>query len=226
MMGNGTTYLNGTYTAGTANYNYDGLAAGTYYVKIFTYYDNGFAPYTLSNTFTAPTQANDVEPDGTVAQAKVLPLNGKKTGHIDYYYNVHRDTIDWYKFTTTGDGLVKLTMASANGQNVYWQLYDNNGTTYINGTYTAGTASYYTDGLAAGTYYVKVFTYYVMALHLIHSVTVYLHPPSPMMRSQTIFLLRQSVSLSIQRLKDTLTITITFSVTPLIGTSLLPRKME
>ncbi len=157
--GNGTTVLNGTYTSGTANYNYDGLAAGTYYVKIFCYSTSGFATYTLTNTFTAPAQANDVEPNGTPAQAKVLPLNGKKTGHIGYYYTVHRDTVDWYKFTTTGDGKVKLTMTPANGQYVYWQLYDNNGTTYLNGTYTSATASYYTDGLAAGTYYVKIFAY-------------------------------------------------------------------
>jgi len=157
--GNGTTYLNGTYTAGTFNYNTDGLAAGTYYVKIYSYSTSGFAPYTLTNTFTAPTQANDVEPNGTPAQAKILPLNGKKTGHIDYYYNVHRDSVDWYKFTTTGDGRVKLTLAVANGQYVYWQLYDNNATTQLNISYTAGTASYNTDGLAAGTYYVKIFAY-------------------------------------------------------------------
>ncbi len=57
-------------------------------------------------------------------RANAMSLNGSITGHIGFYYNHARDTIDWYKFTTTGDGLVNLQLASSNGQNVYWQLYD------------------------------------------------------------------------------------------------------
>ena len=157
----GTTVLGSTYTAGTASYSVDGLAAGTYYIQIYPYYAGQLPAYTLSNTLTAATPANDAEPDSTRAQALILPLNGSKTGHIGYYYNHHRDSVDVYKVTTTADGRLRLTMASANGQNVYIDLYDNNGTTLLGSAYTAGTAVLVDkDGLAAGTYYIRIHTYY------------------------------------------------------------------
>ncbi len=157
----GTTVLQSTYTAGTSSYSVDGLAVGTYYIQIYPYYPGQMPAYTLSNTLTAATPANDAEPDSTRAQALVLPLNGSKTGHIGYYYNHHRDSVDVYKVTTTADGRLRLTMASANGQNVYIDLYDNNGTILLGSAYTAGTAVLVDkDGLAAGTYYVRIHTYY------------------------------------------------------------------
>ncbi|MEP6468022.1 MAG: T9SS type A sorting domain-containing protein, partial [Parafilimonas sp.] len=141
--------------------NQDGLAAGTYYIRVHTYYTTEYAPYTLSDSLFTPTISNDIEPDSTRAQALTLPLNGNAKGHIGYYYNNHRDSVDWYKVTTNADGRLRLTMTSANGQNVYADLYDNNGTTFITGTYTSGSAVVVNqDGLAAGTYYIRVHTYY------------------------------------------------------------------
>ncbi|MEP6466842.1 MAG: PPC domain-containing protein, partial [Parafilimonas sp.] len=156
----GTIQLHGgTYTSGTTNYTVDGLAQGTYYIKVYCYYSTDTSSYYISDALTVPAQANDVEPDSTRAQAIVLPLNGSKTGHIGYYYNNHRDSVDWYKVTTNADGRLRLTMTSANGQNVYADLYDNNGTTFITGTYTSGSAVVVNqDGLAAGTYYIRVHT--------------------------------------------------------------------
>lgn len=152
----GTTVLGGTYSNGAFNVAKDGLAAGTYYVKINCLYASGFAPYTLSNTFVSPAQANDTEPDSTVAQALTLPLNSSVTGHVGYYYNNHRDTVDWYKVTTTSDGLLRLSLTPANGQYTYVTLYDNNGTTLLNNSYSNVAFTQSTDGLAAGTYYVRV----------------------------------------------------------------------
>ena len=150
---------NRTYTSTNSNYTVDGLAAGTYYIKIFPYDNSSFAPYTISNTLTVPAQANDAEPDSTRAQAIVLPLNGSKTGHIDYYYNNHNDSLDMYKVTTTADGALKLTLAIPNNHYVYFALYDNDATTLIQQTYTSTNSSYTVDGLAAGTYYIKIFPY-------------------------------------------------------------------
>lgn len=158
---NGTTVLNSGYTAGTTTVSKDGLAAGTYYLKLYPYYGGQLPAYTISNTLTVPVQANDVEPNNTKNLAKVLPLNNSKTGHINYYYNNIKDTFDWYKVTTNADGRLRLTMTSANGQNAWAYLYDNDGTTLLASGYTSGSAIVVNkDGLAAGTYYIRVNTYY------------------------------------------------------------------
>ncbi len=159
---NGTTEIASGNTDGTAYVvNKDGLAAGTYYVKIKTFYNDHFAPYTLSDSLFTPTEANDIEPNDSRAQALVLPLNGKKTGHINYYYNNHKDSTDWYKVTTNADGRLRLTVKSGNGQNVWAYLYDNDGITELKAGYTSGNAVVVDkDGLAAGTYYIRVNTFY------------------------------------------------------------------
>ena len=157
----GSTLLSQQYTSGNITVSKDGLAAGTYYVKLYPYYSGEKPNYTIANTLTVPAQANDDEPNNTTGQANVLPLNNKKTGHINYYYNGATDSEDWYKVTTTEDGRLRLTMASANGQNVWAYLFDNDGTTQLAAGYTSGTAVVVNkDGLAAGTYYIRVNTYY------------------------------------------------------------------
>lgn len=158
---NGTTLLANGYTLGTTTVSKDGLATGAYFIRLVPYYAGQMPVYTVSNTLTKPTQANDAEPNDSKAQAIDLPLNASKTGHVNYYFNNKKDSSDWYKVTTTADGRLRLTMASANGQNVWAYLYDNNGTTLLASGYTSGTAVVVNkDGLAAGTYYVRVNTYY------------------------------------------------------------------
>ena len=156
----GSTQLNSMSPYGTQTMSTDGLAAGTYYVRITAYYGNGYIPYTLSNTFTAPAETNDTEPNGTLAQATNFNLNSTRTGHVNYYYNLTRDTADLYKITTTVDGNINLTMTSGNGQYIQVWLYDNDGTTQLNYMVPYGTQTISTDGLAAGTYYVKITAYY------------------------------------------------------------------
>jgi len=157
---NGTTLLKSAYSNASFTLSMDGLAAGTYYVKINCYYNNQFSPYTLINNLVLPAESNDAEPNNTRAQAITLAINSKKTGHTGYYYNNKRDSSDWYKITTTTDGLLKLKLTPANGSFVWVYLYDNNGTTLLNSSYSNTPFSQSTDGLAAGTYYVKVNCYY------------------------------------------------------------------
>ncbi|MBV9960965.1 MAG: T9SS type A sorting domain-containing protein, partial [Parafilimonas sp.] len=156
----GTTSLGNVVTASTAYLNVDGLSAGTYYVQIGTYYTNQFAPYTITDSLFKPAQANDAEPDSTKATALTLAVNSTTTGHIDYYYKNHRDLIDFYKITTTADGLIQLKLSSGNGYNVQATLYDNDGTTSLGNLVTASTAYLNVDGLSAGTYYVQINSYY------------------------------------------------------------------
>lgn len=157
---NGTTYLAGSYTTITATFSKDGLAAGTYYLKTFTYYSNEFAPYTISNSFTASPYTNDTEFNGTRATALSFISNGSASGHTGYYYNSSRDTIDFYAVTLPVDGKFSWTITSENGQNVYALLYDNDGTTYLGGSYTTNSVTFSINDLAAGTYYIAVRTYY------------------------------------------------------------------
>ena len=157
---NGTTVLNNITTSGTADLSTDGLAAGTYYVQINSYYNTQFEPYTLADSLFPAPVANDAEPDSSRATALTLAQNSSTTGHINYYYNNHRDTLDFYKITTNADGLLRLRLTSKNGNNVSAYLFDNNGTTVLNNVTTASTADLSTDGLAAGTYYVQINSYY------------------------------------------------------------------
>lgn len=157
---NGTTNFGGNYTTTTATYSADGLSAGTYYIRIRTYYNSEFAPYTISNTLTLPPVANDIEPNGTYQQALTINLDDTIKGHIGYYYNFLDDTLDWYKVTTTLDGKINFYMQSLNGQNVYLNLYDGNGALLLGGNYTSSAGTWEVDGLAAGTYYFRVRTYY------------------------------------------------------------------
>ncbi len=149
----------------------DGLAAGTYYIKVQPYSNTEFADYTFADSLFTSSIANDAEPNGSKALAKVLPLNSSKTGHVGFYYNNQRDTSDWYKVTTNADGLLRLTFTNAHS-NIYGTnlldvivtLYDNDGITQLgsfepyNGTNPV-TGSLLTDRFAAGTYYVKVQPY-------------------------------------------------------------------
>ncbi|HUM48420.1 MAG TPA: hypothetical protein PLD84_15920, partial [Chitinophagales bacterium] len=158
--GNGSTLLKSDYTNGTKTYQVDGLAAGTYYVKVYCFYNNDFAPYTLTSIFNVPPVANDAEPNNTKGQAKTLQLNNQKTGQVGYYYNGVRDTTDWYKLTTDTDGDLELTIKSENGEYVYVTLYDKDGTTLLNSHYSNGTSAQNILGLAAGNYYLRIYCFY------------------------------------------------------------------
>ena len=163
---NGKTLLNSN-TTGAATSTIlitDGLAEGTYYVKMSQYNNTDYVSYKLADSLFAPPVANDVEPDSTRALALTLPLNGSMTGHVGYYYNNHRDSTDWYKVTIPTDGLLRLkvtTEPSTLNAYVNYTLYDNNGITVLNSSTTGAATSTVlgTDGLAAGTYYVKISQY-------------------------------------------------------------------
>jgi hypothetical protein len=155
----GITLLNyQDYIHPAATIKTDGLAAGTYYIKLYCTGTNDFDTYTLSDTLIKPTIITDVEPNGTANQALTLAQNGSAQGHVGYYYNNRRDTADWYKLTTTNDGELDITLSYNYGNHfISMHLYDANKTTVINyQDYISPSATIKTDGLAAGTYYIKV----------------------------------------------------------------------
>ncbi|MEO5673271.1 MAG: PPC domain-containing protein, partial [Chitinophagales bacterium] len=145
--------------AGGITLQANGLAAGTYYIQVYNI--DGVSNYTLTNTLTPDPLANDNEPNDVYTQAKTLPLNGDKTGHIDYRYNGNvYDNNDWYKVTTTSDGNLSVTMTNDPGNYIYLYLYDIDGTTLLantSGYPGAGGITMTRTGLSAGVYYVLVY---------------------------------------------------------------------
>ncbi|HRI22294.1 MAG TPA: T9SS type A sorting domain-containing protein, partial [Panacibacter sp.] len=165
----GTTQLNYMAPSGTQTVYTDGLAAGTYYVKIGTYYSNGYIPYTLSNTFTPYTYTNDgaSEPNDAAYQAKTIPANGNVTGHVNFYQNVNtRNTTDWWKINYTGSGNLTINLYDElwkiNGINHYKQIWVYKDTTASSIYYTApyGDATINLTSLTQGYYWIKVTSYY------------------------------------------------------------------
>ena len=150
-----------SYNNNPAVLNVDGLAPGKYYIKLYPY-STSFGTYTLADSLFTPAQANDLEPNNYAKQAVTLPLNSTKGGHLDYYYNHINDRADWYKVVTNADGYLRITLSALNGADFYAQLYDKDTTTQIGNSiesYANNSAVLKTDGLAAGTYYIKLTPY-------------------------------------------------------------------
>ncbi len=155
----GVTLINSANVGnGIGGLNTNGLAAGTYYIKINGNLGTETGAYILSNMLIIPAQANDLEPNTLFSQADVLPLNNSTTGHIGYYYNNKRDTTDWYKVTTTSDGVLKVLYDNTGyGDIKTISLYDNDGVTLLSSAGIGnGIGGLQKDGLAAGTYYIKI----------------------------------------------------------------------
>ena len=170
--GDGSTVLISNNTNSTLTQTVAGLLPGTYYVQLFAYYiSSGYPNYTLSNTLTPAPLTNDNEYNNTIASAQVFNPNSTITGHSNYYYNGYRDSVDVFALTTTADGLINLNITSQNGQYIYVQLFDHDGTTSLGAQNTNGTIDLFTNRLAAGTYYVKVYAYYTSTGYIPYTLT-------------------------------------------------------
>ncbi len=158
---NGSSLVS-NYTSESSSIEKDGLAAGTYYIKVNSYYSTQLIPYSFTLNFIGIQQANDVEPNNLYTLANNLALNSTTTGHIGYreFNGTTADLEDWYKVTTTVDGKLTASVTSENGQNVYLKIYDGNGSTLLASAYTTDSITIDKDGLAPGEYYIKINTYY------------------------------------------------------------------
>ena len=85
----GTRLFESGYTSSSKTLQVDGLKPGTYYLRINSFYNYDWVPYTLSNTLTTYTNADDAaaEPNEYYSQARTIPANGSVTGHVNFYYN-------------------------------------------------------------------------------------------------------------------------------------------
>lgn len=157
-----TTTLLGTtngYAQSGISFSVNGLAAGTYYIRVNAGAGN-FSGYTISNSYTANPLSNDAEPNNIVAQAIPTIYNQVDTGHIAYRQTGGGyDEYDYYVFTTPVDGNISLSLENNTNGYTYIYLYDSDGTTQLGTTngYAGSPISFTAYGLAAGTYYAMVY---------------------------------------------------------------------
>jgi hypothetical protein len=162
---NGTKLLNSSYSTGAFNISTDGLAAGTYYVRVNCYYNSGFAPYTLTDSLRTYTNANDAEPNNKPYLAKTLSANTATTGHVGFYYNNIRDTFDWYKINYTGSGALSVSLnpeakKCCGVDYIYLDIWKDTSASPIYSNYAAGTVTANLSSLTQGYYWVRVRMYY------------------------------------------------------------------
>ncbi len=158
----GTTELASTLqlAPGTYSVSETGRAAGTYYIAIKAYNTSSLSNYTISVAVTSPVEPNDIEPNNTFATATTINENTSVTGHIGYKNNGGSyDTEDWYKFTTTNDGNISLVLSNTSGAYNRIYLYDSDGATSFGSAEGYGGNTFTKNGLAAGTYYARVYYY-------------------------------------------------------------------
>ncbi|MBK8486612.1 MAG: T9SS type A sorting domain-containing protein [Bacteroidetes bacterium] len=161
----GTTSLGSAEGFDNASQTVNNLAAGTYYARVYYYSSSYMSNYTLTNTVTPATLANDSEPNDSPGTALTMAENGSVIGHIGFRYNGGSyDTDDWYIFNTTNDGVITLELVHDPGMYHRIYLYDSDGTTSLGSAEGTGSATFTKNNLAAGTYYARVYyfssTYY------------------------------------------------------------------
>jgi clostripain len=161
----GTTVLKRSET--TENFeeiNLNGVAAGTYKVQVLGYKGATNPNYSLSisapNGTATPINPDNLEPNSSFAAATNLDQVNKLSGISGL--TIHSGDNDYFKFTTTKAGTTanSISIAFENAQgDLQLELYKEGSTTtplkFSKGTTNNETITL--DGLAAGTYYAKIF---------------------------------------------------------------------
>ncbi|QDU29844.1 hypothetical protein ETAA8_49600 [Anatilimnocola aggregata] len=141
-----------------------GLAAGTYYVRVYGYNGQTNPSYNLSvnlsGTVTPPPVVTDdsYEDNDTLATASVL---GTLPANVTMPNLRLVDANDWFSFTTAGAGTTthKVALAFQNSQgNLALQLYNSAGVLLSTSNGTSNAESVSLSGRAAGTYYARVYS--------------------------------------------------------------------
>jgi len=138
-----------------------GLAAGTYYARVYGYRGVTNPDYDLSVNLgtTTPAPSDDsYENNDTLATASNL---GTLTANANLSNLVLADSNDWYRFTTTATGsstnTVSIAFQNAQG-NLALQLVNANGVALATSNGTGNSESVSLLGLPAGTYYARVYS--------------------------------------------------------------------
>jgi Leishmanolysin/Bacterial pre-peptidase C-terminal domain len=146
-------------TNNTEQVSLNGLAAGTYYIRVYGYLGATNPNYSLSIKVGAATQAGDdvYENNDTFGTARDL---GTLTSLRTISNLVMADGHDWYRFTMNGAG-TSSDFVAASFQNVQGnldlELYNASGTRLAVSNGLSNSEAISLAGRAAGTYYVHVY---------------------------------------------------------------------
>ena len=102
---------------------------------------------------------NDNEPNNIIATANLISIDTAKTGRLNYVLNNVYDTKDWYKFTITQPGGVKITSSSPDNGYYYVSLIDVDTVSTLSSTAVSlgKTVTIYGWSLVVGkTYYISI----------------------------------------------------------------------
>lgn len=141
-----------------------GLAAGTYYVRVYGYRGATNPIYSLtvnpaSTTTPPPAPTDDSHEDNdSLATASNL---GTLSANANLTNLVLADSNDWFRFATTATGastdVVSIGFQNTQG-NLALQLVNSSGTVVATSNGAGNTESVSLAGLAAGTYYARVYS--------------------------------------------------------------------
>lgn len=159
---NSTTALrSSTGTSDQEQISLDGLAAGTYYVRVYGYNGARSPNYTLTIKAPQPPAGDVFEPNDTRQTAKNL---GQIRGQASYSnLSIHSTTDrDWFQFSTVAAGanghFARIDFSHSQGD-LDFRLYDSSGTLLTTSNGTSNSELISLAGRAAGTYYLEVFGY-------------------------------------------------------------------
>lgn len=110
-------------TAGTTTLVYDCLLADTVYIQVNM--NSGCGGYELWYEMLNPVQANDLEPNNVLADAKPLASNTQQGGHLGYLNSpTPVDAVDWYEYNPQSGGLLNFKAIFTNTLQARLLLYD------------------------------------------------------------------------------------------------------
>ena len=149
--------------------NMEGIGEGTYYVRIFGDTDAAYGTYSINYdlTITFPKyykwrQPDPWTPDNYEGNDDMLSATNLfvSSGNSAYKLSIHSpDDVDYFRLTLTGTGsvenYVRMTYTEARGE-LLMELYDSAGRRILTALAATGEREISLNGLAAGTYYVKV----------------------------------------------------------------------
>ena len=140
-----------------------GFSAGTYYIKVFN--SSSTDNYTLLVNYTvedSQTQLYEKEcTNDTLSDADTLLLNTSLIGNL-----YSSDDVDYYQIELDEDGAISIQFKNPEQEYTYsywkYSLVTQDGTTLRTWEQKGDVTSYTTDtmGFPAGTYYIKVQSYY------------------------------------------------------------------
>jgi len=147
----------------TTSLSINNLRDGTYFVRVARYAWN-FTPYVVATGFTAAPGGNDPEPNNVMGDASALTAGVLSPGHLGYEgfrADYGLDLVDWWHFTLTDTGDVRVALTQVALANLNLQLFESDGSTLVHGGGDTWGQGYIMDVSRAvpGEYYLRVRTY-------------------------------------------------------------------